>query len=157
MKYIYVIGTICTQAVCFGFRREPAYTFGNPERLLKPSDFPGPGGHDPKFEYVNKARPAFSFGFPFRNPATFQNPAPNTYCEKKVRIIILYTKLSCEIQVVLYNMYTCTMHTTSILYFQFKLWKKTIPASSFGIRHSTYLGKREAYLKPSNLNVLSSQ
>lgn len=53
-----------------------------------------------------KAKLAFSFGFPFRNPATFQNPAPNTYCEKKVNSNIFHTKLSREIVYFLYNMYT---------------------------------------------------
>ncbi|XP_049883769.1 outer dense fiber protein 3-like protein 2 [Pectinophora gossypiella] len=68
----------------------PAFSFGPSSRQLKPQNIPGPGDHDPKFEYVKKTKPAFSFGAPFRNPRGFKTPAPNTYCEKKY----MYTKPS---------------------------------------------------------------
>lgn len=132
----------------FHFRREPAYSFGYPQRLLKTSDFPGPGEHDPKLEYVIKAKPAFSFGYPFRNVATFQNPAPNTYCEKKVNSTIFRAKI-------VSNPSICTSYVyLGFVYFQFILWKKAVPAPSFGIRHSPYIGTREPYLKSSKLDLL---
>lgn len=81
------------QIACFDFRKEPAYSFGYPQRLLKAPDFPGPGEHDPNFKYVMKAKPAFSFGYPFRKVPGFQNPAPNTYCEKKVNSFLCTLKI----------------------------------------------------------------
>lgn len=35
--------------------------------------------------------------------------------------------------------------------------KRTIPAPSFGIRHSKYLGEPEVYLRPEKLNYLTSE
>lgn len=51
----------------------------------------------------------------------------------------------------------CTLYVYfRFVYFQFKLWKKAIPAPSFGIRHSAYMGTREQYLKSSKLDLLLS-
>ncbi|RVE48163.1 hypothetical protein evm_007223 [Chilo suppressalis] len=99
----------------------PAYSLGNMPRELKMQDFPGPGEHDPNFNFVKKSKPAFSFGAPFRSLKPPKVPAPNTYCEKK-----------------------------------FMVQKPTVPAPSFGIRHTQYLGNQDVYLKPSKLDIFSS-
>ncbi|VVD05288.1 unnamed protein product [Leptidea sinapis] len=68
-------------------KKPPAYTLGYAARNLKAQDFPGPGEHDPNFNYVRKSKPAFSFGAPFRTTKQPKLPAPNAYCEKKFMYI----------------------------------------------------------------------
>ncbi|XP_022116731.1 extensin-1-like [Pieris rapae] len=103
------------------FKKPPAYTLGYAVRQLTAQNLPGPGEHDPNFDFVKRRKPAFSFGAPFKSTPPKKTPPPNTYCEKK-----------------------------------FMYPKRTIPAPSFGIRHSPYLGKQEEYLTPSNLCIVVS-
>ncbi|KAJ0182428.1 hypothetical protein K1T71_001797 [Dendrolimus kikuchii] len=102
-------------------RRPPAYSLGYAAHDLKAVEFPGPGEHEPNFNYVKSTKPAYSFGAPFKRIKPPKNPPPNTYCEKK-----------------------------------FMVSKRSIPAPSFGIRHSPYLGQQETYLKSSKLDLLTS-
>ncbi|CAH0592541.1 unnamed protein product [Chrysodeixis includens] len=100
----------------------PSYTLGYPDRILSKAYMPGPGEHDPKYKIVQRSKPAFSFGAPYRDLPHYETPPPNTYCEKK-----------------------------------FNVNKRSIPAPSFGIRHTPYLGKEAEYLKTSKLDLRISQ
>ncbi|KAL0901391.1 hypothetical protein ABMA27_006665 [Loxostege sticticalis] len=102
-------------------KKAPAFTLGIMAKPDKIPDFPGPGEHEPNFDYVKKNKPAFSFGEPFKRIKAPRTPAPNRYCEKK-----------------------------------FMVSKRTIPAPSFGIRHTKYLGEQAVFLKPPKLNYLTS-
>ncbi|XP_059051203.1 outer dense fiber protein 3-like protein 2 [Achroia grisella] len=66
--------------------KAPAYTLGYMERGLKAQNFPGPGEHEPNFDYVKKNKPAFSFGSPFKSLRPPKTPPPNAYCEKKFMV-----------------------------------------------------------------------
>ncbi|XP_045493398.1 extensin-like [Colias croceus] len=102
-------------------KKPPAYTLGYAARELSVQYMPGPGEHDPNFNFVKQSKPAYSFGAPYKSPKPKKEPSPNAYCEKK-----------------------------------FMYPKRTIPAPSFGIRHTPYLGKQAEYLKPSQLNIVIS-
>ncbi|XP_050342577.1 uncharacterized protein LOC126768460 [Nymphalis io] len=102
-----------------GKKSFPAFTFGSTVKELSTQIYPSPGDHEPKFEYVQKNKPAYSFGAPYRSLKPAKVPPPNTYCEKK-----------------------------------FMYPKRTIPAPSFGIRHTRYLGKQQEYLKSSKLDIV---
>ncbi|XP_034832738.1 ciliary microtubule associated protein 1A-like [Maniola hyperantus] len=105
-----------------GKKCPPAYTFGNAVPALRArTTITSPGDYSPNFNYVQRTKPAFSFGAPYKSLREPQKPAPNTYCEKK----FMYTKPS-------------------------------VPAPSFGIRHSLYIGRAHEYLKPPELSVVIS-
>ncbi|XP_075982269.1 ciliary microtubule associated protein 1A-like [Anticarsia gemmatalis] len=99
-------------------RKPPSFTFGFRAKDVNPPEMPGPGTHEPNFGYVEKTRPAFSFGGPFKPKKLPTVPPPNTYCEKK-----------------------------------FNVSKRSIPAPSFGIRHTPYLGEQPTFMKPSKLDI----
>ncbi|CAK1540129.1 unnamed protein product [Leptosia nina] len=65
------------------FKKPPAYTLGCAARELTTQYQPGPGEHDPNFNFVKRTKPAYSFGEPFKREKAEKTPSPNTYCEKK--------------------------------------------------------------------------
>ncbi|CAG9581502.1 unnamed protein product [Danaus chrysippus] len=119
-----------------GKKRYPAYSFGNVAKADSTQKIPDPGAHDPNFNYVKRKQPAFSFGAPYRSLKPMKKPAPNAHCEKKV----LEIKKLLKVAIILHFMYI----------------KPTIPAPTFGIRHSPYLGVDAEYLKPENLKIVIS-
>ncbi|XP_073957373.1 uncharacterized protein isoform X2 [Choristoneura fumiferana] len=64
-------------------KKAPAYTLGYMARDIKPQDLPGPGEHEPNFNYVKRTKPAYTFGHPFKTPKPPTVPPPNRYCVKK--------------------------------------------------------------------------
>ncbi|XP_026739373.1 outer dense fiber protein 3-like protein 2 [Trichoplusia ni] len=100
----------------------PSYTLGYPDRTLAKAYIPGPGEHEPNYKFVQKSKPAYSFGATHRELPAYKTPAPNTYCEKK-----------------------------------FNINRRSVPAPSFGIRHSPFLGKEPEFLKSSKLDLRLSQ
>lgn len=69
-------------------RKPPAYTHGCKAQDIKDQSLPGPGEHDPNFNYVKKNKPAYTFGYPYKRMQAPKTPPPNTYCEKKVLFFI---------------------------------------------------------------------
>ncbi|XP_028042491.1 adhesive plaque matrix protein-like, partial [Bombyx mandarina] len=65
------------------YKKSPAYSLGYTAKDCKTQNLPGPGEHDPKFDYVKRNKPAYSFGAPFKSLVPPKTPTPNTYCEKK--------------------------------------------------------------------------
>ncbi|KOB78792.1 Outer dense fiber protein 3-B, partial [Operophtera brumata] len=55
-------------------KKPPAYTLGSVAKDIPGQDLPGPGEHDPNFNYVKNNKPAYSFGHSFKQIKPSKSP-----------------------------------------------------------------------------------
>lgn len=122
-------------------RSAPAYTIvGRLKDLTDPStNFPGPGKYDAQYELLVRKPPHYSMGLRVGMKDKSYSPGPAAHSPEKVGFLIL--------TFLFFN--ACQFCNYFYYYYKiFEYYYRSIPAPSFGIKHSIFCGNKTVNLVP---------